>query len=67
MMRQALDLQRDHPDRKIAVIIPEMVESHGYQYLLHNRRVTALKAALPLRGGSKIAVINVPWYLNEVN
>ena len=58
-------LQADHPGRLIAVIIPELVETHWYQYLLHNQRATALKAALLLRGGNRVIVINVPWYLGE--
>lgn len=65
LMRQVLDVGRDYPGRKVAVIIPELVESRWYQYLLHNQRATALKAALLLRGGSNIVVINVPWYLEE--
>ena len=53
--------------RLIAVIIPELVESRWYQYLLHNQRATGLKAALLLRGGPRVVVINVPWYLSAVN
>ncbi len=51
-------------DRQIAVIIPELVESRWYQYPLHNQRATGLKAALLLKGDSRIVVINVPWYLH---
>lgn len=65
LMRQVLDVQRDNPGRKVAVIIPELVEARWHQYLLHNQRATALKAALLLRGGSNVVVINVPWYLSE--
>jgi hypothetical protein len=59
------ELRREQPERMIAVIIPEMVETHWYQYPLHNQRATALKAALLLRGGKHLAVINVPWYLDH--
>jgi hypothetical protein len=58
-----LNLQKTMPNREIAVIIPELVEQHWYQYFLHNQRSQWLKAALLLKGNSKIIVINVPWYL----
>ena len=47
------------------MVIPELVEARWYQYLLHNQRVTVLKAALLLHGGSRVVVVNVPWYLEE--
>ncbi|MBC8140276.1 MAG: APC family permease [Armatimonadetes bacterium] len=57
-------LKREIPEnRQIAVVIPELVESHWSQYLLHNQRATGLKAALLLRGDNRVVVINVPWYL----
>ncbi len=54
-----------YPDRTIAIIIPELVESRWYEYLLHNQRATYLKAALLLRGDPNVAVINLPWYLGR--
>jgi hypothetical protein len=59
-----LDLQKKNPDREIAVIIPELVEKHWYQYFLHNQRASWLKAALLRRGTQRIAIINVPWHLS---
>lgn len=59
------ETQRRAPDRTVAVVIPELVEAKWYQYLLHNQRATVLKAALLLHGGSRVVVINVPWYLKE--
>ena len=56
-------LEGQYPGRTIAVIIPELVGSHWYDYLLHNQRATALKAALLLRGDQRVVVVNVPWYL----
>ncbi len=63
LLDQVNQLKRDYPDRQIAVIITELVESHWAQYLLHNQRATGLKAALLLRGDNRVAVINAPWYL----
>ncbi len=58
-----LDLERRYPDRRIAVLIPEMVENRWYYYMLHNQRAAALKTLLYFRGSDRIIVINVPWYL----
>lgn len=56
--------QEQYPDRKIAVVVPELVAAHWYQYLLHNHRSTALKSLLLMQGNRRVVVINVPWYLN---
>jgi amino acid transporter len=59
------DLEKKNPHRQIAVIIPELVQKHWYQYFLHNQRATWLKAALLLKGSQRIIVINAPWYLKS--
>lgn len=58
-------IRAQHPNRPIAVVIPELVESRWYEYLLHNQRASALKAALLFRGDRKTVVVNVPWYLGK--
>ena len=58
-----LDLEQKNPGRQIAVVVPELVEHHWYQYLLHNQRQKWLKALLLLKGSSRIVLITVPWYL----
>jgi amino acid transporter len=58
-----LDVKRAHPDRQIAVLIPELVARRWYHHLLHNKRAAMLKALLLVRGDEDIVVINVPWYL----
>jgi amino acid transporter len=52
-----------HPDRQIAIVIPEMVQDRWFNYVLHNQRASALKAMLYLFGNPQIMVVNVPWYL----
>jgi amino acid transporter len=59
-----LELERNHPDRQIAVLIPELVEWHWFHYFLHNQRAEWLKALLLLKGNQRIIVIIVPWYLS---
>jgi hypothetical protein len=63
IVKYVLELEREHPGRQLAVVIPELVEKHWFQYFLHNQRATWLKASLLYRGSQRIAVINVPWYL----
>jgi hypothetical protein len=53
------------PDRLIAVIIPELVEPHWYEYVLHNQHGAGLKARLYREGDPHIVVINTPWYVRE--
>jgi hypothetical protein len=52
-----------HPDRYVAVVIPEVVERRWYQKLLHRHRATLLKAGLLRRGGARIAIVDIPWHL----
>jgi amino acid transporter len=59
------ELRDGHPDRDIVVIIPDLVVRRWYHALLHNNRGTILKGLLRLRGGSRVVVVNTPFYLNE--
>jgi amino acid transporter len=58
------DLQSAHPDRDIAVIVPELVRTRWYHYLLHNQTAAIIKAYLLFSGFRRVVVINVPWYLS---
>ena len=58
-----LQVERDHPDRQIAVLVPELVVKHWWQTPLHNQRAQLLKLLLLVRGNQRITVINIPWYL----
>ena len=59
-----LELEKQNPDRQIAVMVPEMVERRWYYQFLHNQRGSVLKALLYLKGSQRIMVINAPWYLS---
>ena len=59
------DLQRASPTRDIAVIVPELVGTRWYHYVLHNQTAALIKAYLLLSGFRKVVVINVPWYLSN--
>ncbi len=63
LVNHILQLERDHPERQIAVLIPELVVKHWWQTPLHNQRAQVLKLLLLVRGNQRIMVINIPWYL----
>jgi hypothetical protein len=63
IVNYTLDLATKNPGCTIAVVIPELVESRWYHYLLHNQRANLLKATLLVKGNGRIVVIDVPWYL----
>jgi hypothetical protein len=58
------DLRRQS-DRTVAVIIPDLVERHWFEYFLHNHRGDVLRTLLLLRGLDKVVVVSVPWYFDE--
>jgi amino acid transporter len=63
LMDYILELEQQHPDRKITVLLPELVVNHWWENLLHNQRVQLLKLLLLVRGKQRIVVVDIPWYL----
>ena len=63
LVSHILQVEHDHPDRQIAVLVPELVVKHWWQTPLHNQRAQLLKLLLLVRGNQRIMVINIPWYL----
>jgi amino acid transporter len=58
------EVAQKNPGRHIAVLVPELVEKHWYDFFLRHR-ATVLKAVLILRGGPQIIIITAPWYVYE--
>jgi hypothetical protein len=56
-------VEKEQPDRQIAVLIPELIVKHWWQTPLHNQRSQLLKLLLLMRGNQRVIVINIPWYL----
>jgi amino acid transporter len=65
ILNYALGLEEANADRTIAVLIPELVESRWYYFMLHNNRSQVLKALLLFSGNQRTMVINIPWYLKD--
>jgi hypothetical protein len=59
-------IKNENPDRLIAVIIPELIEAHWYEYLLHNIHAAILRALLFLGRDQRTIVITTPWYLHDI-
>jgi amino acid transporter len=58
-------LRDQYPDRDIVVIVPDLVVTRWYHALLHNNRGTMLRTLLRLRGGPRVVVVNVPFYVTD--
>jgi amino acid transporter len=65
ILNYTLEAEQTNPDKTIAVLIPELVESRWYYFMLHNNRSQVLKALLLFSGNERTMVINIPWYLPE--
>jgi amino acid transporter len=59
-----LKVEKETGNRKVCVLVPELVVRHWWEGLLHNRRADLLKVILLVRGNRRIVVINIPWYLD---
>jgi amino acid transporter len=60
-----LDLSKQHPERSIIVVMPEMVEDKWYEYFLHNQRGRLLEWVLLARGNERIFTVSAPWYIGN--
>jgi amino acid transporter len=65
IVEYAIQQQIAQPDRNITVLLPELVESHWYHYLLHNNRPEAIRALLLFNGNQRITVVTVPYHLTS--
>lgn len=52
-------------DRLVAVVIPELVEPHWYEFLLHSFHGERLRARLFLDGDERIVVVSTPCHLHD--
>jgi amino acid transporter len=64
IVQYILALSEKHPDRKIIVMIPELVEYHWYEYFLHNQRGRLLEWLLLVKGNKNIFTVSSPFYLS---
>ena len=65
VVQYVLRLSRKHPDRRIVVVIPELVEERWYEYFLHNQRGRLLEWALMVQGNQRIFTLSSPYHLSD--
>ncbi len=65
LLQLIADIQRKHPHRLVAVLLPEVVKERWWQHLLHNHRMHRMQATLLRYGGSRIIVMIIPWHMEE--
>ena len=65
LVQYVLDLSEKHPDRRIVVVIPELVEDRWYEYFLHNQRGRLLEWMLLARGNERIFTVSSPYHISE--
>ena len=58
-------LAKEHPDRQIAVVLPELVVSRWRDFFLHGHKATVLRELLLLRGGPQVVVVTTPFHLRD--
>jgi len=64
MVQYIRDLSEKNPDRKIVVVIPQLVEDRWYEYFLHNQRARLLEWTLLVHGNRRIFTVSAPYYLS---
>jgi hypothetical protein len=57
-------LERKFGARRIVVLVPEIVKRRWYQHLLHAHHAWQLRRQLVLHGGSRLTIMNIPWYVD---
>jgi amino acid transporter len=65
LLKLIKELEDKNPDRTVAVLIPEVIKRHWWEYLLSNQRARRIRSAVLEYGGSRVAVIRMPWHLTE--
>jgi len=60
-----LSVAPTNEERRVLVLVPELVVRHWWQNLLHNQRANVLKVLLLMRGNRNVVVVNIPWYMDR--
>ena len=65
LVQYVLQLSAKHPQRRIVVVIPTLVEDRWYEYFLHNQRGRLLEWALLAQGNERISTLSSPCYVSD--
>lgn len=59
------ELEKEYPGRIIAALLPEIVKTSWWQFLLHTHRARRVRAKLLRFGGPRLVVVSLPLYLEQ--
>lgn len=59
------EIENREPERTIAILIPEMVMLHWWDYFLQSYRTRNLRSVLFKEGSSRTVIIDVPWHVGQ--
>jgi amino acid transporter len=62
LIKYIRDLSEKHPDRRIVVVIPELVEDRWFEYFFHNQRGRLLEWTLLVHGNERIFTVIAPYH-----
>jgi hypothetical protein len=65
VVQYVLKLSKDNPQRRIVVVIPQLVENEWFEYFLHNQRGRLMEWALLAQGNKHIFTLSSPSYLSD--
>jgi amino acid transporter len=65
IVKYVLQLSEQNPNRKIVLVIPQLVEDHWYEFFLHNQRGRLLAWALLAQGNKNISALSSPTYFSD--
>jgi amino acid transporter len=65
VVQYVLQLSKTNPNRRIVVVIPQLVEDRWYEFFLHNQRGRLLAWALLAQGNKYIYALSSPFYLSD--
>jgi hypothetical protein len=65
LLRLIKHLESEFAGRTITILLPEVVKTTWWQWLLHTHRARRVRDKLLRYGGSRLIVISIPWYLEE--
>lgn len=65
LLRVVRQLQAKHPDRFIAVLLPQVIKQSWWQHVLHTHRSRRIRSALLQCAGPRLVVMEVPWRLER--
>jgi amino acid transporter len=58
-------VKQEHPHRLVAILVPELVKQHWWDFLLHSIRAEWFRSAVLKHGDRHVVVVSVPWYLED--